>query len=53
MIEVYQRTMREIAEAKDAARGVRHIETVSSGSTPAGGVSPSMAHLAFRSLFSR
>ena len=47
MMDVYMQTRKEIQEAKDAARGVRHIETVSSGSTPAGSVAPSMAALAF------
>jgi hypothetical protein len=50
LLEEYERTMKEIAEAEDAARGVRHIENVSSGSPPAGGVSPSMGALALRIL---
>jgi phage terminase large subunit-like protein len=53
MMDEYVRTMKEIEEAKDAARGVRHIETVSSGSVPQLTGAPAMAHLAFRSLFGR
>jgi phage terminase large subunit-like protein len=53
MMEEYERTVKEIQEAKDAARGVRHIDTVSSGSMPQHTGAPAMAHLAFRSLFGR
>jgi phage terminase large subunit-like protein len=47
MIDTYNSEMKRILDLKDAARGVRHIETLSSGSTPAGSVAPSMAALAF------
>ncbi len=53
MMETYIRTTQEIQEARDAARGVRHIETVSSGSVPQRTGAPAMGHLALRALFGR
>jgi hypothetical protein len=50
MWDVYQREMVRLAELEDKARGVIYIPNVSSGSTPAGGVSPSMGALALRIL---
>jgi phage terminase large subunit-like protein len=53
MMDTYNSEMKRILDLKDAARGVRHIETVSSGSVPQHTGAPAMAHLAFRSLFGR